>query len=321
MSVKLFITIDTEEDLWGEFKRKDNPVENVNRIPILQDLFNRYKAIPTYLVNYPVVTNTCSLQILKKINDSYQCEIGTHCHPWNTPPFEEKINRYNSMLCNLSYNLQYKKIKTIHDKITQGFGMEPKCFRAGRWGFNTNTAHCLNKLNYTIDSSVSPFSNWKKEKGADYYLAPFNIYKFDPENILIKKTDGSLLEVPPTIGFFQKNFKRSLLIRKWILETKLSKLRLIGILNKLRLNNFHWLSPELSNADEMMLLAKTFIKKKISYLNLTFHSTSLLPGKSPFVQTNADLDKFLGTIETFLKFAQNNNIEFAPLSDAQKLSI
>jgi hypothetical protein len=41
MNVIVFITIDIEEDTWDVYKSTDNPVENVYRIPELQNLFDR----------------------------------------------------------------------------------------------------------------------------------------------------------------------------------------------------------------------------------------------------------------------------------------
>lgn len=85
MGIKVFMTIDTEEDSWGDFRKTHNPVGNVYRIPLLQELFDRYGAVPTYLINWPVVMDEKARDILKKIYDDGRCEIGTHCHPWNTP--------------------------------------------------------------------------------------------------------------------------------------------------------------------------------------------------------------------------------------------
>lgn len=82
----LFITIDTEEDEWGNFSNQDPQLRNIYNIPMLQDIFNKYNAVPTYLINYPVATSMDSVKILKNIYDEEKCEIGTHCHPWNTPP-------------------------------------------------------------------------------------------------------------------------------------------------------------------------------------------------------------------------------------------
>ena len=78
------ISIDTEEDNWNT---PFNPptLENIRRIPIAQELFDKYSIRPTYLVTYAVVCESQSVSVLKPILDAGRCEIGTHLHPWNTP--------------------------------------------------------------------------------------------------------------------------------------------------------------------------------------------------------------------------------------------
>ncbi len=96
MTIKFIITIDTEEDQWDNYNTEPT-VENINRLLFLQKIFDNYNAVPTYFVNWPVITNPKSSQIIKKHCNEHNCEIGTDCHPWNTPPFIEEINEENSM--------------------------------------------------------------------------------------------------------------------------------------------------------------------------------------------------------------------------------
>jgi hypothetical protein len=316
MSIKVFITIDTEEDLWDNWKRRDNPVENISRIPLLQELFDHYGAIPTYFVNYPVITNKYSSRIIREIYDKGSCEIGTHIHPWNTPPFEETICAKNSFICNLPRELAKRKLLNLHNKIKDHIGMEPKCFRAGRWGFGPTIASCIHELGYLTDTSITPFCDWTEEEGPDFTDASYLPYRFEPNDVLSKNSNGRLLEIPPTIGFFQQNFGRCAEARKWILGSRLSRYHLLEILDRLRIINFRLLSPEMSSGSNMIKLAKSFIKKGYAFLNMFFHSTSLLPGCSPFVKNENELEAFIGRIEMFLQFASEKSFEFAPLSDA-----
>lgn len=315
-SVKVYITIDTEEDNWGQYERQHYSVNNINALPMLQDLFDRYNAIPTYLITYPVITNKKSHRILTKILDRQRCEIGIHCHPWNTPPFNESKCILNTMLSNLDYNIIYNKQETLSNEFERSFGYKPLCFRAGRWGFNSDVAKSIHKLGLKIDTSVTPLANWMNDKGPDFLDAPGQPYCFDPDDILTPIPGGILLEVPATIGFFQHNFKRCAEIRNWIANSSLSNWHILGIMDRLRLLNFRWLSPELSDSESMIQLSKTFVKKGASCLNLSFHSTSLLPGMSPFVKDQQDLESFLGRIESFLQYAHENRFEFAPLGMA-----
>lgn len=317
MTTKVFITIDTEEDNWGEY-RTDGSVENISHLPVLQDLFNKYGAIPTYLINYPVATNSTSIKVLSSFLEKGQCEIGMHCHPWNTPPFSEPLDAQHSMMCNLPYELLREKMGKLYEVIQSNFGVSPISFRAGRWGFNSDVAKCLSELNFKVDTSMSPFVDWTPYHGPNFRNASSRPYYFDTQNISQGKQSGDLLEVPPTIGFYQSNFKLCDTFQYNLKKPFISKLRLLGILDKLRLLNFHWLSPELSSGDEMVRLAKTFVKTGHQFLNMSFHSTSLLPGKSPFVRDKNDLSFFLEKIETFLKYAKDNDFEFLPIGESME---
>ena len=314
MSVNLVITIDTEEDCWNNYDRQCNPVENIKQIPMLQKIFNRYGALPTYLISYPVATHKNSSRILRQIFDSGQCEIGTHCHPWNTPPFEERISIRNSMLCNLPAELQYRKLETLHRTIGEQFGLEPTSFRTGRWGFNSHVARAIYQLGYRVDSSITPLVDWTTHHGLDFSHAPLFPYRFDPDDILHEKKEGTLLEIPPSIGFLQTNMERCRKLRRLILNTPLYRFHLLGILDTLGLLNRRWLSPEHSTVEEMITLSKALIKNGHTVLNLSFHSTTLLPGKTPFVRTMQDLSIFLKKIERFIQFAAGNNWKFSVLS-------
>ncbi len=316
MPVKLVITIDAEEDSWGLWKTTNDSVDNITRIPIIQDLFDRFGAVPTYLVNYPVATNEKARQIFEGIIDRVRCEIGAHCHPWNTPPFEEETNARNTMMCNLPYTLVHRKLATLHKAIIDGFKVIPVCFRTGRWGFGPQVAKSIHKLGYRVDTSVTPFIDWRDEGGPDFSESSTFPYRFDTHGVLSEKADGCLLEVPATIGFLQKDFRRCSQVTKWILRPPFRSFNLLGILNRLRVVNCRWLSPELSSASEMIRLAKNFILSGHKILNLSFHSTSLLPGKGPFVRNEEEFNSFLKDIELFLEFCVNEGMTFSTLSGA-----
>jgi hypothetical protein len=132
VNLKVFITIDTEEDTWSDYKAIGNKCDNISQIQKIQELFDRYGAIPTYLVSYPVVTDGNSVNILRDIVERKRCEIGMHCHLWNTPPFEEDINNHSSMIYKLPKRIMKEKLEAHHEAITKGFKLEPVCFRADR---------------------------------------------------------------------------------------------------------------------------------------------------------------------------------------------
>jgi hypothetical protein len=314
----LIVTIDTEEDNWGDYSPTGQTLENIQRIPRLQELFDEYDVKPTYLITYPVATDPKSISILRKILDEGKCEIGTHCHPWNTPPFEEDRNKKNSMLNNLPAELQFNKIKNLHEVIRINFGIIPISFRGGRWGFNRDTALAIHKLGYKVDSSVTPYTSWTDDYGPDYSEISPRPYRINPDNIFEDSKNSNMIEIPATIGYLQNNFKLANSFLK-IFEQGNNRFRFIGILSKLKLLNKVWLSPELSSSEEMISLAKIFMKKNIKFLNMTFHSNSLIAGKNPFIRSNEDGNDFLSRIKEFLLFSKEAEIKSIRLSEGADL--
>jgi hypothetical protein len=137
-------------------------------------------------------------------------------------------------------------------------------------------------------------------------------YRFSPNDILSAVPNGPLLEVPATIGFLQRHeaFGRRAISAGGIAR----RLRIRGLLDRARIVNLRWLSPELSNAGDMIALAKRSLWRGCSYLNMSFHSTTLVPGKTPFVKTKQDLDVFLRNIAALLKYVASEGVEFSGLA-------
>jgi hypothetical protein len=316
----LVITIDTEEDNWGQYSSDGATVENILKIPQLQDLFDKFNAKPTYLVTYPVAKDEKAVSILKGILDKGNCEIGTHCHPWNTPPFEEETNDRNSMLCNLPKDLQFKKIKYLHETIVRNFGIEPVSFRSGRWGYNDSVAKNLHKLGYKVDTSVISFTNWKCDFGPDFSAIDPQQFRFSLNDAYNESENVTLLEVPATVGYLQKDFALSNFLLNLLQSRLIRKLKLIGILDKLNILNKVWLSPENSDSKAMIELARRMMINKYKCINMFFHSTSLKAGQSPAVKTENDSVRFMACIEEFLLFAKNVGIEPVTLSDLVTLA-
>jgi hypothetical protein len=314
--MKLIVTIDTEEDNWGQYDLTDYTLENIEKIDVLQELFDRYGVTPTYLVTYPVATDNGAIYRLRRIMEDGRCEIGTHCHPWNTPPFEEARNDRNSMLCNLAEDLQYKKIGTLHQAITRNFGVVPTSFRAGRWGFGESTACCLSQLGYKVDSSIMAFQNWKVYEGPDYSDLFPRAFTWEKNEGLRIGPYAGLLEMPATAGFTQRNFKLCNQVWQLLGGELPCKLHLRGFLDRLGMLNKIWLSPETSSARQMVKLTTSMMHQGYDIVNMFFHSTALKAGLSSFVKTREDEDRFLRRIEEFLLFTRIAGIESIKLSAA-----
>ncbi|HKZ57986.1 MAG TPA: polysaccharide deacetylase family protein [Thermodesulfovibrionales bacterium] len=307
----LVITIDTEEDNWGNYSPKGYTLENIERIPALQDLFDEFNVKPAYLITYPVATDDRSLTLLKGIMDRGGCEIGSHCHPWNTPPFEEETGERNSMLCNLPEDLQYRKLQTLHATIIRNFNIEPISFRAGRWGYDKSVANNIHKLGYRIDTSITAHTDWTSGYGPDFSEIPPRPFRFS-----IGDTQGYMIEIPATVDYLKQNFGFSNHIYKLLASNPLNKMRVVSILNKLNLLNKVWLSPENSDSKSMIALAKSMKRNNCNLINMFFHSATLKAGLTPFVKTRDDERQFLQCIREFLLFARDEGIKSIKLCEA-----
>jgi hypothetical protein len=238
--------------------------------------------------------------------DAEKCEIGMHCHPWNTPPFDnlEEFNGLNTMLSNLPEELQYRKLATLHETISHNLGVVPVSFRAGRWSFGAATARSLCRLGYRVDTSVTPYVNWQHFQGTDYSDFGPEPFIFKDGGVIPDGARNTLLQVPATIGFLQPNFKLCQRRMASIENFVGRKFRLKGLLAHLGMLNKVWLSPELADSTSMIRLARRMEKNHHTCLNMVFHSTSLLAGLSPFVKTKEDEDLFFKKIRLFLEVAR-----------------
>lgn len=317
--MKLVITIDVEEDNWGEFITDGYSLENIKKIQELQKIFDQFKVKPTYLINYPVATDEFSVDMFRSFLAEGKCEIGAHCHPWNTPPFEEELGSYNSMLCNLPKKLQYQKLKILKNTICENLGINPVSFRAGRWAFSNSVAKSLYNLGFKIDTSVTPYTEWSESHGVDYRNFTPHPYRFSFDNIFKPIKNGELLQVPVSIGFLQKNYARSNWLFKLTDAEIMKKIHLRGVLSRLKILNKVFLSPEVSTAQEMINLSERMKRLGFPILNLFFHSTTLLSGCSPFNNNPKENDLFLQHLRQFLKYTINDGIESFFLKDTQLL--
>ena len=314
--MNLVVTIDTEGDQWNMSPAFSQGVRNVQHLPALQALFDEYNVTPTYLVDYPVASTEGSASVLRRLLDRGTCEVGSHCHPWTTPPFRENGHVSNSMLCNLPTDLLYEKLQTLHEAIVKNTHVTPLSFRAGRWGYGPLVAPVLAKLGYRIDTSITPLTDWSAHHGPDFSNVQPRPYHFCPSAIYRPDAHGTMLEVPATIDFtWRSDFLGASLT---ILLNRLSgsSQRLRAHLTRLRFMNRTWLSPESSTTQEMVNVTKALHRAGIPLANLFFHSSSLQPGLTPFVRTEDDKIVFLKRLRDYLTFSRSLGLRCLTLSEA-----
>ncbi len=291
----LIVSIDVEEDMPNWEIEDKTTIRNLEGIPQLQGLFDKYNIRPTYLLDYPYITDEKATKYFSSIKD--RCEIGAHMHPWNTPPLTDGESKKIEYPSNLPYERQYEKIKTVTDELTKAFGVHPTSYRAGKFGFNADTNDILYRLGYLVDSSITPMVSWEKQDGPsflDYRARPF----------WLSHSNNKILEVPVTIGL---NRNMPEFLEKIYLHLPKST-RIKGLLSKdyLNLVDLIWLYPTLFSDKEMISLVDTMIEKSVKVFNMFFHSSEIKVGESIYIKTEDDLKKFFKHADIFFDYIIND---------------
>lgn len=307
MTTKLIITVDTEEEgLWSDsFRAKGNTVENVQGVPALQAVCDNHRLKPVYLINSPVTDDESACKLLNEIRDKDTCEIGCHIHPWNTLPSDEPIDSYQSYLCNLNIDIQKRKLEKVTESIVNKFGARPTSFRSGRYGLDLAGVKLLESLGYIVDSSVCPFTSYADDGGPDFRGYPWTPYYVGKSFRESDPSQDGILEVPVSFGFNWQSFTRAFHFHEALGNAALKKFRMRGILSRLNVLNKIKFSPEKHNAKELITLAQNYAKQDTPCIVMMFHSSSLVPGLSPYVQNDLALRNFLDVIDEVTDFCLN----------------
>lgn len=294
----LCIVVDTEEDFdWsGPFSRSNVRVSCMDWLPRCHAVFRRYGLQPTYLLDYPVACHPRAAQVFGTWLAAGECLVGAQLHPWVNPPFEEVVCPINSYPCNLSLDLQERKIAALTERIRMAIGSEPRVYKAGRYGLLPEIEPVLRRFGYVVDTSVLPFHDGRGlGRGPDFFGYPDRPFWTLP--------DEGFLYLPVTqslIGPLRRLAHSG--IDRWIFGALPSRLHLPGVLARLGLLERIMLTPEGLSANDMRRLCRAMLRDGHRAFALSLHSSSLVPGGTPYVRSEHDLDVFIGKIEAFLDF-------------------
>jgi hypothetical protein len=309
------VTVDTEEEgLWGgSFPVRNCTTENLRGLERFQNLCDKYSLPPTYLIDAPVLEDRRAVNDLKEWMLQGRCELGAHTHPWCNPPIVlENVSNRDSFFCNLPNDLQFEKLKWLTDRITDVFDQPPRTYRAGRYGFSTASIPHLCQLGYVLDSSVLPFFDYSAEDGPDYRQSARH-----PQLISDPVSKQSIWELPVSTGFSSPGFY-SLRKRLWrcIGGPLGRKTKLAGLGVRFGLTRHLKLSPEGTELKELKGLVDGLVRDGINHLVLMLHSTSLMPGFSPYCKTPEALENLYDRLEKTLQHAiEHHHFQGAALLD------
>ena len=299
----LLFTIDVEEDMPDWRITDPITVRNVTALPRLAELCSGLGVRPTYLCTYPVVRDKESAATLRLLHERGDCEIGSHLHPWNTPPFNGVPGRKGDerMVTFYQYELgseEYReKLQALHDAVSEVAGRAPTSFRAGRFGIDAKTIRALPELGYLVDSSVTPLEEHVSDGGPDFRRAPQVPYRPHVDDVT-RAGDLPIVEIPVSVSLTKS--VPSILQRAYVHMPKLMRFR--GLLSRdfLRVIDFAWLYPARFDFDLMAKAAATLVESGCPVLNVFIHSSEIVAGASGRIRTRDDVEECYSRLQKIL---------------------
>jgi hypothetical protein len=330
MMIKLIISIDTECDKEKDWKViQPMSFRNIHDgvTNFLQPLFEQYSIKPTYLLSPEVIQDKKSADYFRSL--SKNIELGTHLHSeFIRPAADFQSINTNIFQFQLDSEIEYQKLLNLTELFTETFGYKPASFRAGRFGLSNHTLGFLEKLGYSVDSSVTPDIWWMKTEklGVNFLGSPYQPYYANAKDFR-KPGRMNLLEVPITT--------MNIAIIKWPVWLKLAfnpKIRsqrivLTRVIQPTK--NFKWFRPTFSSADEMMgiMQNRNYFTKRSEKdqrnqsitLCMMFHSNEFTLGTSPYSMTINELDVLKKRLHQFLSLINNKAFRSCTLSELSKI--
>jgi len=296
----LCVAIDTEEEFdWNKpLARENRSVCSIAAQPRAQDIFARYGIVPTYVIDHPVASNPESASLLREFQDSGRALIGAHLHPWVNPPDEEEVRADNSYPGNLPEALEEAKLRRLTETIEAATGRRPTVYKAGRYGLGPNTPKILAQLGYKVDLSIVPYTSFSDDGGPD----------FRAEHPLPRPLDGdgNLLALPLSVGFAGALSRWGQRLYPLAAGRWGMRLHMPGVLARSRLLERIRLTPEGVDLDAQIRLTRALLRSGIRIFSYAYHSPSLAPGHTPYVRSEADLARFLESMDRYFDYFFNH---------------
>ncbi|MFO0608725.1 MAG: hypothetical protein U0324_36500 [Polyangiales bacterium] len=294
----LFV-VDTEGDSEWTHHRRVPPVRNLLALPRFQALCDRYGVAPTYVVTWSVAADGDAMGALREWQSRGRAEVGTHLHPWTTPPFGPHDDD-NAFPSELPADVLRDKLAALTEEVATRAGRAPTAYRAGRFGVDGRTLRELARLGYVVDSSVTPLTSWRAYPGLrggpggpDFRAAPLAPY-FPSEDDPTRPGASPVLEVPLTIV---ERARFPLSPRgdgpRWSVPPPAAD----RVLRALRLRQRLWLRPTMETAAGMVDACAEAARQGVGVFNMMIHSSELFPNTSPYFPDQRAVDALFERID------------------------
>lgn len=295
---RVLLTVDTEEEFdWNKpFSTTDHGLDHVRHLGSFQEFCENLGVTPLWLVDWPIAHDPVAQDVLGDAVRRGKAEIGVQLHPWVNPPHDEVIDERNSFAGNLPPTLEREKFRRLRDAIEKNFGTPPLSYRAGRYGLGPQTAELLAEHGIAADTSVRSNFDYSRGHGPDYSRHPLVPYWIGGER--------RVLELPVTTVFWgmlrrQGPAIQPLLDRMPAMAALASRL---GLLERIAL------TPEGVTADEAIRGVDMALDDELPLLVLSFHSPSLAPGHTPYVESEEGVDTLYEWFRTVYAYCEQRGV-------------
>ncbi len=288
------LLIDTEEDFdWTRpVEGTPHSTEYLRHIADLQHVLAAYGIQPTYLLTYPVLMDETIMRNLRRAVERDQCRVGLQLHPWVTPPFSGASTAKYSFSGNLPPDIEEAKLRELMAQFTRCFGVSPRIFRAGRYGLSAHTAALLEAYDFAIDTSLAPRTSMVHEGGPDYSAYDYKPFWFGAAR--------DVLELPLCRSVVGWGGEAGAALYRNLSQTETPHHVYTSLLAGSGYAERITLSPEGNDIRAMCRLVHRLRERGQNIFPLSFHSSSLWPGRNPYVQNRADLHWFYDRLSAIL---------------------
>ncbi len=298
-NVKLAVTIDVEEEglFSGEYRPDAVQVANVERLETLDSLFTDLEIRPTLMTAHSVARVPRCAEIVLRLRDKWNGEIGGHLHAWNTPPFKKLPYPAPVPSEMMPEALLRSKTTTLFESLA-AMGVEPRSFRMGRFNLGPKMLRIIEEFGIEVDSSVAPMRSYYG--GPDHLAAPTDPYFPDPADPC-RPGDSPVLEAPMTIVPVVENLGG-------VLESMRSRRILPGALVSGFAKYIGSLpaQPLWTGTNRLRKAVRLHRRRGGRALTIFFHSSELLPGGCPQHATDKDVRRFIEKLRRFFTWLRSD---------------
>ena len=303
-TIQYCITVDTEEEWdWASgYPTGPCRLANIAQLSQFHDICEQHGAAVVYFTNHAVLANADSRAAIQNLALRPHTEIGLHIHPWNTPPLSAAaaVPARESFLHNLPWPVQQAKLDSTLAAFREA-NLHPTSFRGGRYSTSPQIQDHLRRHGVWVDCSVLPGTTWADDGAPDYRHRNLAPVRRAPDEVHAKP----VWELPLTFGNTSTDQRRGAKLLQAADSALGRALRLTGLMDRLGIVSRCWLNFENPLGERMLRFLEVLRVQRPPFVSFTLHSSSLLPGGSPYNRTAADVERMLTRLRGTLRRLQD----------------